>query len=51
MVGFVQADERLPERERWTQQEWAITIGMCIVFPPIGIAALIRKLLHKRVWH
>jgi hypothetical protein len=44
-------NEKLPEREKWNTRDWALTIGFLILFPPIGIAALLRRLFYRRVWH
>ena len=37
-------------REQWTLQEWVVTLLLCIVFPPIGVAAVLRRQSGKRVW-
>lgn len=37
--------------EKWDAREWVITICLLIVFPPIGIAALLRKWCGQNVWH
>lgn len=42
---------QLHEREKWDKRDWAMTIGFLIIFPPIGLAALLRKLFYRRVWH
>ena len=47
----IDADKRLEKREAWDRRDWAITIGFLVVFPPIGIAALWRRLVYRRVWH
>jgi len=45
-----ETDRRLKHREPWTSREWAMTIAFLFVFPPIGIAALLRRLFYRRVW-
>ena len=37
-------------REKWDRGDWAGTLLLCIVFPPIGIAALMRWACGERVW-
>ena len=38
-------------REKWGRAEWAATLALCVFFPPIGLAALIRWALGQYVWH
>jgi hypothetical protein len=37
-------------REHWTKREWAMTIILCFIFPPIGLAALGRWIFKQCVW-
>jgi hypothetical protein len=37
--------------EVWTRDEWIVTIILLILFPPMGIAALLRKWSGESVWH
>jgi len=36
--------------EKWNTEQWLITLFMVIIFPPIGIAISIRKILGLRVF-
>lgn len=38
------------KREQWDRADWVITLALCVIFPPIGIAALCRWALGLRVW-
>jgi hypothetical protein len=38
------------KREKWTRQEWVLTVAFLIMFPPVGIAAVIRWAFGQRVW-
>jgi len=39
------------QREKWDRKDWLITIILCIVFLPIGLAALLRWTFYQRVWY
>ena len=39
------------KREIWDKQDWIMTIVLCIIFPPFGIAAILRWLTYKSVWY
>jgi len=39
------------QREKFSREQWIITITLCIIFPPIGIAAMLRWLFYQRVWN
>jgi hypothetical protein len=38
------------KREPWGRGEWVGTLFLCLVFPPLGFAALARWMWGKRVW-
>jgi hypothetical protein len=38
-------------REVWTRQDWIATLALCVVFPPIGLVALLRWFLGEKVWY
>ena len=37
-------------REKWGKKHWATTIALVFIFPPIGIAALLRYWSGCYVW-
>jgi hypothetical protein len=39
-----------PNREAWGPGEWTTTLSLCVIFPPMGLAALLRWALGLRVW-
>ena len=38
------------KREKWDRPEWTMTLALCVVFPPAGIAAMLRWALGLRAW-
>lgn len=43
-------DRGVRSREVWGRKTWVLTLGILVVFPPLGIAALLRKWAGQRVW-
>jgi hypothetical protein len=38
------------KREAWDRGDWIGTVALCVLFPPIGIAAMLRWAFGLRVW-
>lgn len=38
------------QREQWTREEWIATLALCVLFPPMGLAAICRWWLGEQVW-
>lgn len=37
-------------KETWDDEEWKVTIILCFILPPVGIAMLLRKWTGRRVF-